>query len=248
MLDRGRNFDKVVCIVHYNTPELTRAAIWSIRKHGGKDYRIVVFDNSDKRPFAPVGEPLQIEDSNVWVYDNTRGQLIDFDAWLDTFDSKERIDNNYASARHCYTVQWLVDNLRCPFVLMDSDVLVKRDFSDFFDDECVWVGMSSLHYSRFGNVMRVEPMICYVNAPMMLAHDVTYFSAKKMYALTHRRPDGAYDTGCWFYEDCNLKKLQTRHVDTSDYIVHFGHGSWGNKGEQEAQKWLKNHRNLWRND
>ena len=43
---------KQVAIVHFNTPELTEACILSIRKHGGQDYRIVVFDNSDKRPFT----------------------------------------------------------------------------------------------------------------------------------------------------------------------------------------------------
>ena len=49
-----RKNQKTVAIVHYNTPELTRATILSIRKHGGMNYRIVVFDNSDQRPFLRV--------------------------------------------------------------------------------------------------------------------------------------------------------------------------------------------------
>ena len=65
---------KTVAIVHFNTPELTEAAILSIRKHGGKDYRIVVFDNSDKRPF-PKRE-------NVEIIDNTQGKIINFDLEL----------------------------------------------------------------------------------------------------------------------------------------------------------------------
>ena len=40
--------DKTVAIVHYNTPELTEAAILSLRKHGGEDYKVVIFDNSDE--------------------------------------------------------------------------------------------------------------------------------------------------------------------------------------------------------
>ena len=31
-----------VAIVHYNTPELTEAAILSLRKHGGEDYEVTV--------------------------------------------------------------------------------------------------------------------------------------------------------------------------------------------------------------
>ena len=38
---------KQVAIVHFNTPELTEACIMSIRKHGGRDYQITIFDNSD---------------------------------------------------------------------------------------------------------------------------------------------------------------------------------------------------------
>ena len=43
---------KTICIIHFNTPELTEAAILSLRKHCAEPYDIVVFDNSDKRPFT----------------------------------------------------------------------------------------------------------------------------------------------------------------------------------------------------
>ena len=43
---------KQVAIVHYNTPELTEALVKSIRKHGGEEYQVVIFDNSDERPFT----------------------------------------------------------------------------------------------------------------------------------------------------------------------------------------------------
>ena len=38
------NEKRQVAIVHYNTPELTEAAILSLRKHGGEDYEITVVD------------------------------------------------------------------------------------------------------------------------------------------------------------------------------------------------------------
>ena len=43
---------KTIAIIHFNTPELTEALIKSIRKHGGEEYKVVIFDNSDERPFT----------------------------------------------------------------------------------------------------------------------------------------------------------------------------------------------------
>ena len=39
---RTMNEKRQVAIIHYNTPELTEAAILSLRKHGGEDYEITV--------------------------------------------------------------------------------------------------------------------------------------------------------------------------------------------------------------
>ena len=38
---------KEIAIVHYNTPELTEAAILSVRKHCQENYHFTIFDNSD---------------------------------------------------------------------------------------------------------------------------------------------------------------------------------------------------------
>ena len=66
---------KQIAIVHYNTPELTEAAILSLRLHGGMDYEVTVFDNSDKRPFT-------VKMPGVTVIDNTKGQCLDFEKEL----------------------------------------------------------------------------------------------------------------------------------------------------------------------
>ena len=86
---------KTVCIVHYNTPELTKAAVLSIRKQGGGDYRVVIFENScdakmahgerrEARPFAGLLADEQTRKAlgEVEIIDNSRGQLVDFDAEL----------------------------------------------------------------------------------------------------------------------------------------------------------------------
>ena len=80
-----------IAIVHYNTPELTRAAILSVRKHT-PGCTFTVFDNSDKRPFEPM--------DGVRVIDNTGGQVIDFDAMLARYPDKRDTANEHGSAKH----------------------------------------------------------------------------------------------------------------------------------------------------
>ena len=38
--------EREVAMVHFNTPEITTAAILSLRKHGGEKYHVTIFDNS----------------------------------------------------------------------------------------------------------------------------------------------------------------------------------------------------------
>lgn len=225
----------VVCIVHYNTPELTGAAVRSLWKHTA-GVKVVVLDNSDRRPLPDM--------AGVEVIDNTRGQIIDFDRWLEAFP--DRLDqaaaNNWASAKHCYSIQWLVNYMQEPFLLMDSDVLVKRDVTPLWDERQVFVGKAVHCKRKWQMVDLLQPYICFLNVPMMQAHDVTYFRGDRMYALTSVKPYVGYDTGAWFLEDCLQKKLPHRQVDIGEYIVHLGHASWQGR---DGSAWLVEHRHLY---
>ena len=233
--EKNREKRLVVCIVHYNTPELTLAAIRSLWKHSPGCY-VIVFDNSDSKPFT-------YRMANVEVIDNTKGQLIDFGKWLATFHDKQPINNAYASAKHCYSVQWLIDHRRRPFLLMDSDVLIKKDITPLFDSRNVYVGEEKMHKSRFGNVMRVLPFLCYIDVPMVKQNGISFYNPKKMFALSSVSPDNAYDTGCWFYEDCDSHCLPIRHITVGDYAIHLGHGSWK---EKDSSSWLDENKALWK--
>ncbi len=232
--ERNRQRRVTVCIVHYNTPEMTRCAVRSLRRCS-PGAGIIVFDNSDRRPFEPM--------DGVEIIDNTRGQIINFDEWLKEFPDKVDVGNGWASAKHCRTVQWLVDKRRNPFILMDSDVLVKQDISGFWDKTQAFVGQVKPHTSAFRiTVERVLPFLCFVNVPMMKEAGVSYFNYPKMWALTSKAPDKAYDTGCWFLEDVRRHALPCRKVCIDPYALHFGHGSWKEKSPKE---WLEEHRGLW---
>ncbi len=231
---------KTVCIINYNTPELTTAAIMSLDKHT-PGCKVVVFDNSDKKPFY-CGNGSGLSDTEL-IY-NTRQKLIPFDAILhQRFPDREPSpDNNYASFKHCFTVQHLIDLLRRPFILMDSDVLITQDISPLWDETQVFVGQVKPHRSRFGTVERVLPQLCFINIPMMRKNGVTYYNPQKMFALSHRSPDNAYDTGAWFLENCRNHALPYREIDINQYCIHLGHGSWKNKN---AEAWLEEHKDLW---
>lgn len=227
---------KDVVIIHYNTPELTEAAIKSLNKTT-EGCHVIVFDNSDERPFVNTFD-------NVEVIDNTKGQIIDFDSWLDTFNDKEPSPgNNYGSAKHCYSVQWIIDHRKNPFILMDGDILLQEDISALWDVEQAFIGRISCNTRRFGCVVnRVEPWLCYINVKMMRQYGFSYFNGRKMWNLVSDAPNDHYDTGAWFLEEVLRLGLPYREIDNKYYCIHLRHGSWKPK---KIQEWLNQNRKLW---
>ena len=221
-----------VAIVHYNTPELTEAAIRSLNKHT-VGCRVTVFDNSDERPFPHTFE-------NVTIIDNTKGQVIDFDEMLSHYPDKQDDDrnkSNFGSAKHCKSVDVLMDYLPNGFILMDSDVLVTRDITKFVCNDAV----SGMEHTKDG-VTYLMPFICYLNVPVLKANGVSYFNGDKMWALSNVFPNNRYDTGAWVYEDVRNKQLSCKYIDIWQHVIHLGHGSWRGK---KTEKWLEENKELY---
>lgn len=221
-----------VAIVHYNTPELTDAAIRSLNKHT-PGCAVTVFDNSDERPFVNNFD-------NVTVIDNTKGQIIDFEEMLEHYPNKEHDDrnkSNFGSAKHCSSVDYLFDVLPDGFVVMDSDVLLTKDIGWIACKDKAVVGMK---HTKEG-VTLFHPMLCWLNVPMLKANDITYFNGEKMWALSNVFPNNRYDTGAWLFEEVLGKGLDFTDIDIWRYIIHFGHGSWRKK---DYTQWLDNNRTL----
>lgn len=239
---------KTIAIVHFNTPELTEACILSIRKQGGKDYRVVVFDNSDERPF-------RVQMPGVEVIDNTQGQLIDFDNLLSAFPQRNASIGcakgcDFASVRHMRTVQELWRLLPDGFVLVESDVLIKKPIDEFFREEYSFVAYVQRQqpHNPFG-IGRILPMLCWLNVPKFVAEGVQYFDPARTYGLKAERNDRTnwYDTGASLLEDVlvHRPKLKGLHIDIREFVEHFGSGSWKNNNLKAQAEWLKQHRNLW---
>ena len=231
--------ERIVAIVHYNTPNLLEKAIRSLRKNS-PGCQVIVFDNSNRKPF-------KIKMAGVEVIDNTRGQLIDFKKWLDTFPDKDTATkNDYASAKHCYTIQWLIDHIGKPFILMDSDVLVKHSLMSLYDAGKAFVGhIADDTYFQGFPLYRALPVLCYLNVPMMKEHGVAYFNPKKMWNLVGTAPEDHYDTGASFLEEVKEKGLPYTKTDIRHYIDHMWHGSWVDDPDKE-DKWLKEREVLWK--
>jgi len=239
----------VVAIIHYNTPELTRACIGSLIFNGGVEdrLRIVVFDNSDSKPFdaGVLG--------GVTVIDNTQGQLIDFDAELAKFPERDRSIGcakgcEFGSVKHMMTVQKLWELIPMGFVLMESDILITKPIAGFWRPEYSFVGyyQKQQPHNPF-NIGRVLPMLCYMNVPLLTKHGARYYDPTRTYGLLpggRQNRNNWYDTGAVMLEDILAKRphLKGLHEDIRPYVVHYGSASWQKNDEKAHQQWIEANR------
>ena len=222
-----------VAIVHFNTPELTAAAIRSLWKHS-PSCKVTVFDNSDRMPFKPM--------DGVFVLDNTKGQLIDFDKLLSDFPDKQELTmNNWGSAKHCKTIDYLWDVFPSGFLLLDPDVLVKRDIRELEDKSKAFTGevFQDLRFREF-LVPRVLPYLCWFNVPMCRKAGIRYFDSERNWKLHPGDYTTWYDTGGSFYEDCADKRLRWHSIKVEDYIEHYGGASY--HPQAHWKEWLEKYR------
>ena len=248
-----RKKDVVVAIVHYNTPELTYACIGSLLKNGGiykcvKEMKVVVFDNSDQRP-------MECPPTGVIRLDNTKGQIIDFDKELEKFpDRCPEIGCakgcEYGSAKHMMTVQKLWELIPNGFILMESDVLIKKPIDHMVRHEYSFVGyyQKAQPYNPF-NIGRILPMLCWMNVPLLTKYGAKYFDPERTYGLLpggNNNRKNWYDTGAVMLEDILSKRpnLKGLHEDIRPLVEHFGAASWKNNDLDAQLAWIEQYKDL----
>ena len=236
---------KNVLIVNFNTQKLTDACIKSVNKTT-PGCTIYVFDNSDKEPFINKFD-------NVEVIDNTEGHIIDFEKWLDEYPNRKRSGgktNNWGSAKHAYTVEKCMETISTDeFILLDSDVLLKKDISGLFDSQFAYAAEVQEQDPRT-KIKRVLPFICYINNKMCKENNIHYFSDDYMHGLRKTAKSDWYDTGAYFYLAC--EKFPHKEIKWEDYVVHYKAGSWTSAADKmrktkhlTVDEWLKKYRSLW---
>lgn len=230
-----------ICIIHYNTPELTNALIKSINKHVKRAY-IYLFDNSDKNPFT-------YKYDNLEYLNNTNGQYINFNKWLDNyptrFQTREHI-GNYGSARHSISIQKCMEIIDDNFILMDSDILLKRDISGFINHKYIYVGETE----KQGNgKYRVLPFCLFINVKMCKKYNVPWFDANYMHGLHLTKEADKYDTGGAFY--IHTRNYPYKDITLKSFIIHYKGGSWEEKYMKEhnltltSKEWLEINKKYW---
>lgn len=252
--------DRQVAIIHYNTPELTMAAILSLRKHGGEDYHVTVFDNSAPAIDQKTGEqydarPFTAEMPGVTVIDNTKGQVIDFEKELAKYPDKSpdigcQKSCVYGSDKHMMSVQYLMDHvLTDGFLLMDSDILIRQSVDFMFQEDQCCVGHVT-NCSGPKAYPRLAPMLLWIGAKMCKDGGAVFFDPERAWAL-HKggfgNPKNGWDTGAAFLNDIKRLKPQChgKRIDIRPLMFHFGSGSWFKNDTGRQQQWLQEHRDLW---
>ena len=233
---------KNIVIIHYNTPDLTECLVRSINLFV-KDAVIYIFDNSTDKPFIAKFD-------NVTVFDNTKGQIIDFNKWLEKYPNKIQSHgrvNKWASAKHSYSVEKCMELIDDNFILLDSDVLLKRDISNLFIDDSIYVG--NVIVQPNSSIKRVLPFICFINVKMCKEKGVHYFDDNYMHGLWKKNGADRYDTGAALY----IHSVKYKHIeiDYKEYVIHYGHGSWKKLGESpkySPTEWLRINKKYWSMD
>jgi len=239
----------IAAVVHYNTPELTRALVRSIRKWCGDAVRVVVFENSDRLPYVA-------EDGfGVEVLQNGGGQLVDFEKELAKWPDKDEREawNRWGSARHMLSIDWLVRNLDLRgekgFLLLDSDVLLRKSIVRLAEEGSreglAWVGERHWYEGRDGKrYERLWPMLCWIGAERCRKAGVRYFNGEWCWALT-TGPGQWWDTGAWFLAECDRRGLKGKRVNIGEYIIHLGASSYRDHGVL-CRMWLDMWGGLWK--
>ena len=256
--------EREVAMVHFNTPEITTAAILSLRKHGGEKYHVTIFDNSADsetslglnkcRPFKLPKDKAEREKlGDVTVIDNTKGQVIDFEKELAKYPDREpkwAMLSNFGSFKHIITVQKLWEILPNGFVLLEGDALVRKPIDWMWRKEFATVGKIEFRPNNPVVIPRYYPFLLYMNVPKLTAKGVSFFDPLRCWALQKGEMTRGnwYDTGASLLEDVingkpelvgwNVKEL-------TEYYDHYHGGSWRKSDVQNQINWLNQRKALW---
>lgn len=231
------------CIVNYNTSHMIDCLIKSIHKTTPNSH-IYIFDNSDSE------EVYKTTFKDVTVFDNTKGQYIDFEVFLNKYKDRAKSagrTNKHGSAKHCISVEKCMNLIKENFILLDSDILIKRDVTELFDPSVMYVGETI--FQPNSKIKRILPFINFINVDTCLKYNIHYFDDNYMHGLRKTPKADMYDTGGGFY--IHAKDYSHQDIKCEDYIVHYNGGSWAEEKSkklgrtQTSDEWLNENKKYW---
>lgn len=147
---------------------------------------------------------------NVTIIDNHNKKLFDVQKLFE-------IDQNYGSIEHAYSVQYFINNYKIPFVLLDSDTIVKTDLHGLISDtNLIAIGNLSedLH-------PRLTPACVYINSQKLIDNNLQFLDINKI------KPNNiTYSTGASFYEEILSKGLIDEIITDANIALYIEH-LWG---------------------
>ncbi len=208
-------------IINCDSDLFLHPALRSLYKNTNKDdYSLVIFDNSNSTRFN-IDIYLNYGFDNIFYINNTK--------WYNEGDDEGRraiieIEQKYqdkaASIMHCRTVDYMMNVLKHKgvenLILADSDVLLKKNPLDIIDENYACIGEYEIEKNR------IAPYLLYLNLNKL---DIDFYDETRMLGITsndYRK----YDTCGSFTEDLFNSKLPYKEIKISDYIEHFGAGSY----------------------
>lgn len=128
------------------------------------------------------------------------------------------------------------------FILLDSDILIKQDVSELFNENYIYV---SEVLTQGNGIKRVAPFLCYINVQMCKENNINYFDERYMHGLSNNSSD-MYDTGGAFY--VNSQNYVHKNIKINDYAIHYGHGSWVRNGynyQLSPEEFFEKYKEYW---
>lgn len=205
-----------ILTANYNSSELTRAMILSLRKQLGFNIHVTIIDNSTQNKWNN-----SIND-NVEVIDNTNFRIIH--------------DYKQASLNHGYSIDYALKKIDFEWVVLcDCDILYKPALKNILNftprdfDICGEIGHDVMPKDR------LFPYFCIINNKKIKHYDINFFDEQ-----TDLKK--GYDTGYSLLVNSQKNKLKIKNININDYVTHLKGGVLHNKNKN---KWLNENKNLW---
>ena len=202
-----------IIIIHYNANDSLIKCLESL-KQITNPFTVHLFDNSDETPFIDVDRFNFIK-----YYDNTKGQLVDFTNKIGKLE--------FASYTHSKSVQFILDLIKTECLLLDSDVILKKDISTIMNNNYnVISGIENREQLK----TRFLPHIMYLN----LNEQFKFFDESRISPFDFR-----YDTCASLYEDI-IKYGENKYklIDPDDYVIHEKGASFNILAKREWSEML----------
>lgn len=229
-----------LCFCSFNNNKLSALLIKSLFKQIGRYIPVVIVDNGNKELMSDDMKSIftVIDNSNYKITGN----------------------QNQNSRNHCAAVDYALKNcIKTKYVLLtDSDILFKPSVKKLFE---------SLNAEKletlgeiWGNNDRIMPMFCIINLEKFKNENINFYDPKRCmnnftsiwddngnYIKDIIKPDKWYgDTGASFLWDILKNGWNITKIKISDYIEHYGRGSFAKDKKITVNQWLEIHKDLWK--